>query len=273
MVTAWLVASAASLVAVSVAMVVTAAVARRLGRVSVVDVTWGLGFVAVALVSAGVGMALGRGDRWHDALVVVVVAAWGGRLAWHILRRSRGHGEDPRYEKIMGVAPTDPGWMSRAVRKVFVPQALAIWVVSLPLQVAGVAEASLGFAVWAGLVVWASGLMFEVVGDAQLSAYKEQPRESRPQILDTGLWAWTRHPNYFGDACVWWGIWLLAGLASGWPPGLLTVVSPVVMTYVLRNVTGAKLLERTMSKRPGWEEYADRVPLFFPRPPRPPSRS
>ena len=109
---------------------------------------------------------------------------------------------------------------------------------------------------------------FEAVGDAQLAAYRAQPRDSRPRVLDTGLWGWTRHPNYFGDACVWWGIWTLAGLGSGWLPGLLTVVAPVAMTHVLRNVTGAKLLERTMSQRPGWEEYAARVPLFFPRPPR-----
>ena len=199
--------------------------------------------------------------------MVLVVGVWGGRLAWHIAGRSKGHGEDPRYEEILGVGADDDGWMARAVRTVFLPQALAMWLVSLPLQVSAVADLELGFALWLGLLVWAGGLAFEGVGDAQLAAYRRQPRESRPRILDSGLWGWTRHPNYFGDACVWWGIWLLAGLASGWLPGLLTVVAPIVMTYVLRNVTGAKLLERTMSQRPGWDEYAERVPLFFPRPP------
>jgi steroid 5-alpha reductase family enzyme len=263
--TAWLLATAASLAAVVAAMVVTAVVARRLRRVSVVDVTWGLGFVLVAVVSAVVGWALGRGDPWRDLIVIVVVGVWGGRLAWHIGRRARGHGEDPRYATILGVDADDDAWMARAVRKVFVPQALAMWLVSLPLQVSGVADLELGFALWLGLLVWAAGLAIESVGDAQLAAYQQQPRETRPGILDTGLWGWTRHPNYFGDACVWWGIWLIAGLASGWLPGLLTVVAPVLMTHVLRNVTGAKLLERTMSQRPGWQEYADRVPLFFPR--------
>ena len=102
--------------------------------------------------------------------------------------------------------------------------------------------------VWVGVAVWLVGFLFEVVGDAQLAAYKATPRESRPPILDTGLWGWTRHPNYFGDACVWWGLWLAGALATGWLPGLLTVVAPAAMTYFIRNVTGARLLERTMSQ-------------------------
>lgn len=269
MLTAWAIVAATSLAAVVVAMTLTAVVARRVGRVAVVDVTWGLGFVLVAVVSVGVALGLGRGDGWRNLLLVVVVAVWGGRLAWHILRRSRGHGEDPRYATILGREPTDPGWLARSVRKVFVPQAIAVWLVSLPVQVGAAADVALGWAVWLGLAVWGTGLAFEAVGDAQLAAYRARPRDSRPPVLDTGLWGWTRHPNYFGDALVWWGIWLLAGLASGWLPGLLTVVAPVAMTHVLRNVTGAKLLEQTMSHRPGWEEYAARVPLFFPRPPRP----
>jgi steroid 5-alpha reductase family enzyme len=88
--------------------------------------------------------------------------------------------------------------------------------------------------------------------------------------MDRGLWGWTRHPNYFGDACVWWGIWLAGGAASGWLPAVVTVLSPLAMTYFIRNVTGAKLLEQTMGTRPGWDEYAARVPLFVPRPPRRP---
>ena len=136
------------------------------------------------------------------------------------------------------------------------------------LAVGAVLTVEWAWVVWLGVAVWALGLFFEAVGDRQLAAYKARPREERPPVMDQGLWAWTRHPNYFGDACVWWGLWLAAGLASGWLPGLLTVLCPVAMTVFLRNVTGAKLLERTMSQRPGWDEYAARVPLFFPRPPR-----
>ena len=119
-----------------------------------------------------------------------------------------------------------------------------------------------------GVVVWGVGLYFETVGDRQLAAYKEKPKDQRPQVMGPGLWGLTRHPNYFGDATVWWGLWLVAGLASGWVVGLATVLCPVAMTFFIRNVTGAKLLEKTMSQRPGWDEYAARVPLFFPRPPR-----
>jgi steroid 5-alpha reductase family enzyme len=117
--------------------------------------------------------------------------------------------------------------------------------------------------------VWGVGVVFETVGDAQLAAYRRDP--DRGPVMDRGLWGWTRHPNYFGDACLWWGIWLVGGAASGWLPALVTVVSPLAMTYFIRNVTGAKLLEKTMSTRPGWDAYAARVPLFFPRPPRHPT--
>jgi steroid 5-alpha reductase family enzyme len=95
-----------------------------------------------------------------------------------------------------------------------------------------------------------------------------RPRDERPPVMDQGLWGWTRHPNYFGDACVWWGLWLAAAASTGWVAGLATVLCPVAMTLFLRNVTGAKLLEKKMSQREGWDEYAARVPMFFPRPPR-----
>lgn len=263
MVGAWLTVAAAAAGVVAAAMVVTALASRRLGRVSVVDVTWGLGFVLVAVTGAVVAAVLPRGDATRTAVLVALVALWGGRLAWHIARRSRGHGEDPRYAELLG-----DGGFGVAVRKVFLTQAVAIFVISLPIQVGVVADVWSWVVVGLGVLVWAGGLAFEAVGDAQLAAYKERPRGERPPVLDSGLWAWTRHPNYFGDALVWWGIWLVGGLASGWLPGLLTVAAPALMTHVLRNVTGARLLERTMSQREGWAEYAARTPLFFPRPPR-----
>ena len=246
-----------------VVMGATALVSRRVDRVAVVDVAWGLVFVAIALVLAALW------PDTHSWLLALLVSVWGGRLAWHIGRRSRGHGEDPRYEKMLG----GPGWTSGAahvVTRVFLTQAVVALLISAPLQVAAAYDVRWWPVVWAGAAVWALGLFFEVVGDAQLEAYKSKPRESRPRILDTGLWGWTRHPNYFGDACVWWGLWIAGALALGWLPGLLTVWAPAAMTFFVRNVTGAKLLERTMSQRPGWDEYAARVPLFVPRPPRHP---
>jgi steroid 5-alpha reductase family enzyme len=251
------------LLACAVAMTVTALVARRLGRVSVVDVTWGLLLVAAALACA----MLADEDRWRSWLLAALVAVWGGRLAWHIYRRSRGHGEDPRYEKLLG-GPVNDGHFALAVRKVFVVQGLAVWLVALPLMAAAVTDVRWAWLVWAGAVLWLVGMVFESLGDAQLAAYRSRPRDQRPQVLDTGLWKYTRHPNYFGDACVWWGIWLIGGLASGWVAALVTVLAPIAMTYFLAFATGARLLEQTMMQRPGYAEYAVRTSMFVPLPPR-----
>jgi steroid 5-alpha reductase family enzyme len=253
--------SLVALLAALVVMGVTAAVSRRVDRVAVVDVAWGSVFVAIALALAVV---------WpdpHSWLLAVLVTFWGGRLAWHIAKRSKGHGEDPRYEAMLG----GPGWHAGAAKvllRVFGTQALVAWIISFPLVVAAAYDVRWWPLVWVGMALWALGIFFEVVGDAQLSAYRARPRDQRPPVLDTGLWGWTRHPNYFGDACVWWGLWIAGALSLGLLPGLATVFAPVAMTYFIRNVTGAKLLEKTMSQRPGWDEYAARVPLFVPRPPR-----
>ncbi len=252
-------------------MALTAVRAKQLGVVAVVDVAWGSGFVVVALVSAMLGAAAdvpasGDAQPW---IVLVLVAIWGGRLAWHVRTRFNGEHageEDPRYAEMLGGSLAEVG-MATAVKRVFVVQGTAMWLVSLPVMIG----AATGLASWPvlvlGVLVWTVGFAFETIGDRQLTAYKAQPRDERPKVMDQGLWGWTRHPNYFGDACVWWGLWLVAGLASGWVVGLVTVVAPVAMTYFIRNVTGAKLLEKKMSQREGWDEYAARVPLFFPKPP------
>ena len=249
----------ASLVAVALLMLVTALVARRMGRVVVVDAVWGLGFVVVALASALVGDA---GVRW---LLLVLVGLWGLRLAWHTGRRVLASGEeDPRYAALLDGKP-----FSYAVSRVFVTQGAAMWVVSLPVQVAAVTETRWTWVVVLGVVVWVVGIVFETVGDAQLAAYRARPRDQRPPVMETGLWRFTRHPNYFGDACVWWGIWLV-GLGGGWI-GLVTIFAPAVMTYFLVFATGARLLERTMMQRPGYPEYAARTSMFVPLPPRKPA--
>ncbi|TWG98136.1 steroid 5-alpha reductase family enzyme [Nocardioides sp. J9] len=258
----------AALAAAALVMTGTALVARRQGRVAIVDVAWGLGFVLAAVASGAAALLLDAGDAVRTGIVVAMVAVWGLRLAAHIGRRSAGHrDEDPRYVKLLGGTLAEVG-MARAVRKVFAIQGAALAFVALPVAVGVVQGVAWWPVVVLGVVVWAVGLVFEAVGDAQLSAYRAQPRESRPPVLDTGLWAWTRHPNYFGDSCVWWGTWLAGGLASGWVVGLATVAAPAVMTYFLVHATGARLLEQTMMKRPGYPEYAARTPLFLPRPPR-----
>jgi steroid 5-alpha reductase family enzyme len=248
-----------SLAAAALVMTLTALVAARAGRVSVVDVAWGIALVAVALVCAVLA------GTWQSWLLVVLVGVWGGRLSSHIFTRSRGHGEDPRYRELLGGSVDQVG-MRVAVRKVFLVQGAAVWLVSLPLQAAALAGLEWTWAVWAGIAVWLVGVFFETVGDAQLASYKRDP--GRGPVMDRGLWSWTRHPNYFGDACVWWGIWLAGGVASGWVAGLVTVVAPVTMTVWLVWVTGARLLERSMMQRPGYPEYAARTSMFVPLPPK-----
>ncbi|MBZ5736004.1 DUF1295 domain-containing protein [Nocardioides sp. TRM66260-LWL] len=258
--------SGAALVTAAVVMTLAALRARQLDRVAVVDVAWGLGFVAVAVVSTAVGIAA-EGDGPRRWLVLVMVGAWGLRLAWHIRRRALGaHAgkEDPRYEQLLG-GPLHEVGLGLAVRKVFLVQGFAVWLISLPIQVGAVSDVAAWPVVVLGVVVWAVGLVFESVGDAQLSAYKADP--DRGPVMDRGLWAWTRHPNYFGDACIWWGVFLVGGAASGWG-GLLTIVSPLAMTYFLAFATGARLLERTMMQREGYPEYAERTSMFVPLPPK-----
>lgn len=257
-----------SLVAAAAVMGVAAAVARRQGRVAVVDVAWGLGFVAVAVACGAVALLGGAGDGLRTGFLVAIVVVWGLRLAHHIHRRSKGHrDEDPRYEKLLGGPLREVG-MGVAVRKVFAVQGASLALIALPVSVGVVREVRWWPLVVVGGVLWLVGLAFEAIGDAQLAAYRALPRDRRPQVLDTGLWGWTRHPNYFGDASVWWGTWLVGGLASGWTVGLATVLAPVAMTYFLVFATGARLLEQTMMERPGYREYAARTPMFLPRPPR-----
>jgi steroid 5-alpha reductase family enzyme len=248
-----------SLAVAAVAMTVTAVVARRVGRVSVVDVTWGLALAAVAAVDA-------VGSAWPSWVLFGLVAAWGVRLSGHIARRSRGHGEDPRYVVMLGGSLREVG-MAVAVRKVFLIQGLAVCLVSLPLQSLAVAGLGSVGLFWFGVGIAAVGMVIEAVGDAQLAAYKADL--SRPAVLDRGLWAWTRHPNYFGDALFWIGIWVAGGLAAEgtWVPAAATVAAPIAMTLFLWFITGARLLETTMMERPGYRAYADRTPMFVPRPP------
>ncbi|MEV8375889.1 DUF1295 domain-containing protein [Kribbella sp. NPDC056861] len=248
-----------SIAAILVLLVVTLAISRRVGRVSVIDVAWAIGFALIALV----GLALGDGVLWRRVLLAVLTITWAGRLAIHLAVRSRGGGEDPRYERLLENAP--PGRrQAEAVRRVFVPQGLAMFVVSLPLQVSASTGDGIPAVVVAGVLVWAAGLTFEAVGDQQLKAFKAD-ENNHGKIMDRGLWAWTRHPNYFGDFAVWLGLYLVA--ASAWP-GVLTAFSPLAMAYFLVVVTGGRLLEKQMADRPGYADYQARTSFFFPRPPK-----
>jgi steroid 5-alpha reductase family enzyme len=240
------------------------AVRVRGGRHDGIDTVWGAGFALIALTT--LILAVGDGDLWRQLLITVLTCVWGLRLAWHITARNRGTGEDPRYVEIVDKAPGDPG--PHMVRKVYLPQAVIMWVVSLPVQLGqyGFADGPLSIVVTVlGVLSWAVGFTFETLGDAQLAAFKADPA-NKGHVMDRGLWRYTRHPNYFGDAAVWWGLTLL-GLHHA--AGLIGLVGAGLMTWLLAKGTGAKLLESTIGdRRPGYADYVRRTSGFFPLPPR-----
>ncbi|MBX9638248.1 MAG: DUF1295 domain-containing protein [Mycobacteriaceae bacterium] len=247
----------ASVLALAVVHSVAYVIGRRLGRYNVVDVAWGVGFLAVVTVAA----LLGPGDPTRRWLVLTLVSIWGLRLSWHIYRKIAGKGEDPRYADLLRHATP-----AQAVRKAFLTQGFLTLFISFPLQlsaVTGPTPRPLLAVTLLGVALWLVGFLFEAVGDQQLRIFTCDPA-NRGAILDRGLWAWTRHPNYFGDACVWWGLWLIT--ITGWVP-LTTVVSPLLMTYLLVDVSGARLTEKYLKSRPGFAEYQKRTAYFVPRPP------
>ena len=246
-------------------------VALRVHKHAVVDVVWGLGFAVVAVVALVVASpnlpsaftSFEYPDDTRAWLVTALTVIWGVRLASHIALRSRGKGEDPRYEELMAKAPGNPN--AHAFTRIYLTQGLAMWFVSLPVQVAIAERTPLGPLAWVGVLVWVVGFTFESIGDAQLTRFRNDPA-TKGQVLDTGLWRFTRHPNYFGDACVWWGLSLIA--FDAWP-GVLTVLSPLLMTWLLAKGTGKPLLEKDMaSRRPGYADYVRRTSGFVPLPPK-----
>ncbi|WP_328306541.1 DUF1295 domain-containing protein [Streptomyces sp. NBC_00442] len=247
--------------AVLAVMLITFAVAVVTGMHRVVDVAWGLGFTGAALVAYTV--SAGHGDDAGRLLVTLATAIWGLRLAAHIAWRGRGHGEDPRYDRMLAKAPGSRN--AYALRMIYLLQGGLIWLISLPVQAAQFTPGPLGAAALTGGVLWAAGLVFESVGDFQLARFKADPAH-RGQIMDRGLWAWTRHPNYFGDFLIWWGLFAMA--CGTWQSAALSLLSPLLMSFLLTRGSGKRLLEEHMKDRPGYTAYAARTSGFVPLPPR-----
>lgn len=228
----------------------------------IVDMFWGPGFVLAALVY---GINSPDGFSARKILLVLLVAAWGLRLGWHIGRRNLGHAEDYRYRNWR---ETNGGaWWWKSFFKVFALQGFLMWLISLPLAVAQYAPEPASLSLWdvLGIVVWGIGLTFEAVGDWQLVQFKADPA-NQGKVLRTGLWRYTRHPNYFGDAAVWWGYFLIAlSVPGGW----LTLFSPVLMTVMLMRVSGVALLEQNLKQtKPEYADYIATTNAFFPGLPR-----
>lgn len=241
---------------------------------SIVDPFWGAAFVLMAwtqfatwffLSSPACDMSPCRPYAEVGILLPILVSIWGLRLSIYLGWRNRGKGEDFRYRAMR--ARFGAAFPVVSLGIVFLLQAGLAWIVSLPVQagIQGSAGVSLTSPlIIAGMVLWGIGLAFESVGDVQLARFKRDP-ESKDRVLDRGLWRYTRHPNYFGDFLVWWGLFLIAAATGAW----WTVIGPVVMAVLLIRVSGAGLLERTIGeRRPGYADYVRRTSGFFPRPPR-----
>lgn len=247
----------------------TAVAALRAGRRDYADGVWGPGLAGVAVTAA----AVGNGDPWRRWTLAGVTAAWALRLETLMVKRLRGSDEeDERYTEFLegDSAPT-------VVAKVFGTQAVAQLLVSAPLQVAAASSLPRSARRWlfpAGVAVMVAGAVIEAVADRQKSAFMARKNEAKEasddgeapddlQVLDSGLWGWSRHPNYLGDSVVWDGAWVAAAASA---PGALTFPAPVAMSYFLIYATGAKRTEDRMGERPAYQDYQRRVPFFFPWP-------
>ncbi len=232
-------------------------VARR--NVAVVDSLWSL--MILATLAAYLLFAGASGPR--ATLVLVLVTLWALRLSLHITVRNHGQPEDRRYQAIRH--NNEPHFWLKSLYIVFGLQAVLAWFVAMPAVAAAAAPAPLGWLDALAFAVWAAGMAFEVIGDWQLMRFQRAGRGAG-RVLDTGLWRYTRHPNYFGEALLWWGVWLFAAAGGAW----WTVASPLLMTFLLLRVSGVALLEKDIAeRRPAYREYVLRTSAFLPRPPKP----
>lgn len=241
------------------------ALALRLKDVSFIDAVWPLGMLVLALAT----LPRTEGDPIRKGLLVWLCGVWALRLGWHLFRRWRGAGADGRYVDLVERQEREKGWSfgKTALLFVFLPQAAFLWLTCLPVQLGQVSyDPAVGWLGWTGAVLAVVGIGFESIGDAQLSAFKKDPA-NKGKVLDTGLWRYTRHPNYFGDACTWWGLYLIAAETG---PGVWAIVGPLFLTFTLTKWSGIGVTEKAIHKsRPGYADYVRRTSAFVPWPPKP----
>lgn len=247
-------------ITIVVIMVSTWALSVVIKNASIVDIVWGAGFAITSWVLA----LTVDGNSGRQTLLAIMVGLWGVRLAAYLAKRNIGHGEDWRYKAMRKKA--GPLFPIRSLVTVFGLQGALMWVVSLPVQFgSGDDSPGIGPIAVMGVMVWLVGFGFEVIGDAQLARFKKDPANAG-KVMDKGLWSLTRHPNYFGDALLWWGIGIV-GAETG--SGLIGFIGPAVMTFFLLRISGVPMLERSLNKRrEGYAEYVQRTSGFIPRPPK-----
>jgi len=226
--------------------------------VSIVDSLWSLMFLLAALTYSWLAEVSGP----REVLILVLAGVWAVRLSAYITWRNHGQPEDYRYQEIR--RNNEPGFRIKSLYIVFILQAFLAWIISLPLLSAISGPAEPGLLDYAGIGLWAVGMYFEAVGDFQLTRFRSDP-SNKGKVLDSGLWRLSRHPNYFGNFTIWWGFYLIALSAGGW----WTIISPLLMTFMLLKVSGVALLEKDISgRRPEYREYIRRTNAFFPGPRR-----
>ncbi len=232
-----------------------------LKNASIVDIFWGMGFVIVSWIAF---LLTPAGFEGRKVLINILVTIWGLRLSLYILRRNWGKPEDFRYQvwrKEAGAA-----WWWRSFFKVFPLQGILLWIIAIPLLAVQHSVQPEKFT-WLDVLaipVWLFGFFFEAVGDWQLSRFRTNPA-NKGKVLNSGVWHYTRHPNYFGDAAQWWAYYLVALAAGAW----WTIYSPLTMTFLLVRVSGVTLLEKTLKEeKPGYKEYIETTSAFFPWFPR-----
>ncbi|HQF62000.1 MAG TPA: DUF1295 domain-containing protein [Anaerolineaceae bacterium] len=232
-----------------------------LKNASIVDIFWGTGFVVVAWASF---FLTPDGFLPRKHLLLLLVTLWGLRLSTHILLRNWGKPEDFRYQAWR--KQNGASWWWRSFFKVFFLQGVLMWIISTPLLAAQLRPLPdrLIWLDFLAVLVWLIGFFFEAVGDYQLTRFRANPA-NKGQVLQTGVWRYTRHPNYFGDATQWWAYFLIALAAGGW----WTIFSPIIMTTLLLRVSGVALLEKSLAvEKPGYKEYIEKTSAFIPWFPR-----
>jgi steroid 5-alpha reductase family enzyme len=223
-----------------------------------VDIFWGTGFVIANWVYFALTPNGAPERKW---LIAILVTLWGLRLSLYILWRNWGKPEDFRYAKWR--SEEGASWWWKSFLRVFVLQGVLLMIISISLLAAQSGNAPFGILDVLAVLVWLIGFFFESVGDWQLARFKVDPA-NRGQVMNRGVWRYTRHPNYFGDAAQWWGYYLLALAAGGW----WTIYAPIIMTFLLMRVSGVALLEKTLETRPGYKEYIETTSAFVPWFPR-----
>lgn len=226
-------------------------------RNDVADIAWGLGFVLITWVS----FFIAEDFSTRSLLVNILVSIWGIRLAWHINSRNKGKAEDYRYlawRKEWG------NWFYlRSYLQVYLLQGLLLFLIVIPiLLINQSSEAGFNLIDGVGLLVWLLGFFFESVGDAQLTSFVSKP-ENKGKLMTSGLWRYSRHPNYFGEVTQWWGLWLMAiNVPNGW----LGIIGPLTITILILKISGIPLLEKKMIENPQFAEYKKQTSMFFPLP-------